>query len=184
MPTVTTGLYGNPLDQSNVSLEHLKPHSKGGKSILSNFALADKDANAARGSKPLADFLDKEMLESYLAQFNFTIPGKFDGFQYQESVRQTCNSLGIPDKLPDLPKPSKSIKLPKRPEGKMIDYGNMKEVIANLDCINFSLLPKKVLKSLKHKGLLRLHNLNLVEMVGVEPTSKTSFVIIVIQVFD
>lgn len=161
MPSVTRGLYGNPINPENVSLEHLRPHSKGGKSTLSNFALADKNANSARGSRPLAEFLDKGMTESYLAQFNFEIPGEFNGFQYQEMIRKTCNDLGVgesigtPQKLPvravsKKVSPKVPLEVKEIPLG--IDYGNMKEVIANINLINPALLSKKMLKSLKKRG--------------------------------
>lgn len=47
---VIYGFYGDRLTQKNVSLEHLKPHSKGGKTVLSNLVLASKQKNQARGN--------------------------------------------------------------------------------------------------------------------------------------
>ena len=47
---VRYGFYGDKLTQKNVSLEHLKPHSKGGKTELSNLVLASKQKNQARGN--------------------------------------------------------------------------------------------------------------------------------------
>ena len=95
MPNVKRGLYGGLLTEDTVSLEHLKPHSKGGKTEWGNLALAERKRNMARGNKPLADFLSWEMLETYLAQFNFRIRGLFDGFAYQDKVRATCRKLGV-----------------------------------------------------------------------------------------
>ena len=94
-PSVTTGLYGGKLTVDSASLEHLKPHSLGGKTTYRNLALADRFNNAARGNKPLADFLSWTMLEEYLKQFNFRIRGLFDGFAYQKQLRQTCMELGV-----------------------------------------------------------------------------------------
>lgn len=95
MPTVKRGLYGGKLTLGNVSLEHLKPHSKGGKTTWRNLALAERGRNTARGSNPLADFLSWEMLEKYLSQFNFRIGTLFDGFIYQDQIRETCRALGV-----------------------------------------------------------------------------------------
>jgi len=95
MPSVKYGLYGGELNVDNVSLEHLKPHSWGGKTEWGNLALAERNRNTARGSSPLADFLSWDMLESYLAQFNFKIKHIFDGYKYQDQVRSTCRQLGV-----------------------------------------------------------------------------------------
>lgn len=95
MPSVVRGLYGEIINSANVSLEHLKPHSKGGATSLFNLALAERHKNSARGSHHLADFLSIEMLEQYLKQFNFRIKGLFDGFKYQKGVRETCIELGV-----------------------------------------------------------------------------------------
>ena len=94
-PSVTTGLYGGKLTIDSASLEHLKPHSLGGKTKYRNLALADRFKNSARGNRPLAEFLSWDMLESYLKQFNFRIRGLFDGFAYQKQLRQTCMELGV-----------------------------------------------------------------------------------------
>ena len=95
MPSVKRGLYGGKLTMGNVSLEHLKPHSQGGKTTWRNLALAERRKNTARGSNPLADFLSWEMLEAYLSQFNFRIGTLFDGFLYQNQIRNTCHELGV-----------------------------------------------------------------------------------------
>ena len=50
---VKYGFYGDKLTQKNVSLEHLKPHSKVGKTELSNLVLASKQKNQAKGNEEL-----------------------------------------------------------------------------------------------------------------------------------
>lgn len=156
MPSVKYGIYGNLIDDSNVSLDHLKPYSMGGRSTLSNFALAHSKANSARGNNPLPYFLNKEMLEAYLSQFNFEIKGKFNGFIYQDMIRHTCRDLGVGDKLKDpkdLLQTSSGLIVP---ASKIIeiDYGNMKDVIKHLDDIDLSLLSKSMLRSLKNRGYI------------------------------
>ena len=94
MPSVTHGIYGDPIDADTVSLEHLEPHSLGGKTELGNLALANKFKNSKRGNNPLHWFLNWAMVEEYLSQFNFSIKG-FDGFSYQDKIRKTCKRLGV-----------------------------------------------------------------------------------------
>lgn len=95
MPSVKFGLYGEPINADNVSLEHLKPHSAGGRTNYNNLALTDRYVNTKRGSKPLNEVLTWDMLEAYLSQFNFRIRNVFDGYAYQEMVKKNCENLGI-----------------------------------------------------------------------------------------
>ena len=155
MPSVTKGIYGYDIDNSTVSLEHLKPHSLGGKNTLSNYALANMRANSQRGNKPLPYFLNNEMLENYLAQFNFEIEGVFSGYKYQRMIRNTCRELGVGELLRTSGK--EILEMPaKTEEAKIlnINYGSMKDVIANLDSVDINALPKKMLKSLRGRGIL------------------------------
>lgn len=146
-PSVKKGIYGDALTPENASLEHLKPKSKGGINHLKNYALASTDSNSKRGNKPLEEFLTGEMLDEYLEQFNFKIPGKFDGYEYQDMIRRTCSELGVTGKEP--PKPES------------INYGSLKEVLQNLDKIDITQLPKKILKSLRKKFRKENKELNL-----------------------
>lgn len=93
LPSVVRGLYGDTLTLNNVSLEHLKPHSKGGRTILSNLALASQDKNNARGCRPLKEFLTKEMTEKYLKQFENIKTKDFNGNKYIEMLRKTFEEL-------------------------------------------------------------------------------------------
>ena len=153
MPSVTRGIYGHHIDNSSVSLEHLRPHSLGGRDTLSNFALANMIANSKRGNKPLPCFLNNEMLEEYLEQFNFEIKGKFNGFKYQEMIRKTCKDLGVGDKIKTLEEGSKHIICPPS-KVVQIDYGNMKDVLDHINGIDINLLSKTMLKSLRSRGYL------------------------------
>ena len=68
-PSVKVGLYGDPLTKATVSLEHIVPHSKGGKGTYTNYALASIAKNNERGSAPLIRYLTKEQATTYLDQF-------------------------------------------------------------------------------------------------------------------
>lgn len=93
LPTVKRGLYGDILTHKNLSLEHLKPHSKGGKTVLSNLALASKAKNSARSSEPLKKYLTQEMIDNYLKQFENVYKRGFSGNKYIEMLRKTIKEL-------------------------------------------------------------------------------------------
>lgn len=88
---VKYGIYGDKLTKKTVSLEHIVPKSKGGKTELSNLALASKRMNHARGNKPIKDFLTAENLTRYIEQFmNIKIP-EFDGVKYVKELLKSIN---------------------------------------------------------------------------------------------
>jgi hypothetical protein len=87
------GFYGDVLTLSNVSLEHLKPHSKGGKTCLSNLVLATKENNNLRGDMPLVGFAARENVEKYLDQFKGVRVKDFNGDMYIKMIRKTLKDL-------------------------------------------------------------------------------------------
>ena len=92
---VKYGFYGDKLTQKNVSLEHLKPHSKGGETVLSNLVLASKQKNQARGNADIRNFANKETIIKYLSQFiDVKIKG-FDGNKYINDIIKTLTNLGV-----------------------------------------------------------------------------------------
>ena len=93
MPEVTKGLYGGILTKDNITLEHIKPHSKGGKTTLKNLALAVNVNNFKRGSKPINQFLTKEMFEQYIEQFKGILLPNFNGNEYVNSLSKTMERI-------------------------------------------------------------------------------------------
>ena len=90
---VKRGFYGETLNAKNVSLEHLNPISKGGKTELSNLVLAHKDINNKRSDKPLSEFLNLKAMSAYLEQFkNIKVKG-FDGNKYIAMILETVGGL-------------------------------------------------------------------------------------------
>lgn len=87
------GIYGGKLNQKNVSLEHLLPHSYGGKTELSNLALATKENNSTRGNQPLKNVLNLKTLGTYLDQFKNIHTKLFDGNEYIKQVLQTIGEI-------------------------------------------------------------------------------------------
>lgn len=80
MPEVINGLYGEKIVKP--SIEHLTPHSQGGKTTWNNVAITDAKANNLRGVRPIEELVTKEMWKAYLKQF-INVKNKFvDGLQY------------------------------------------------------------------------------------------------------
>lgn len=95
LPTVTKGFYGDVLDLTNVSLEHLKPKSKGGQSTLANYVLASVKKNGTRGNSDIRSYFDPESAKTYLDQFVNVKEKKLNGPKYIEMILKTLENLGI-----------------------------------------------------------------------------------------
>ena len=100
LPQVKIGLYNNKLTKKNVSLEHELPVSKGGKSILENYALASREANSERGNDDIKKFLTVDMIHNYLIQFINLIVKRdkevvFDGNKYIQMQINNFKKLGF-----------------------------------------------------------------------------------------
>lgn len=93
MPTVKKGLYGGELTKNNVTLEHILPHSQGGRTKLNNLALTVDKNNFQRGCAPIDKFLTKEMFEQYIEQFKDIKLPDFDGNRYIRDITKTIESL-------------------------------------------------------------------------------------------
>ena len=87
------GFYGDRLNKANVSLEHLLPKSKGGKTDLSNLVLASKRNNQLRGNQPISGYLNLEALQVYLDQFKTINTKGFDGNSYIKGILKTLTNL-------------------------------------------------------------------------------------------
>lgn len=89
LPSVTHGLYGGKLTKDTVTLEHILPHSKGGKTKLNNLALSKNINNWSRGNKPLSEFLNKETFKQYCEQFKGVKLPLFNGEEYIKQITRT-----------------------------------------------------------------------------------------------
>lgn len=93
MPQVQRGVYGNVLTQDTISLEHIQPYSLGGKTTLDNLFLADRTANAKRGTKPIMEVLTYKQLFDYLCQF-IDVKNKYvNGKDYVIKIMKKIRSL-------------------------------------------------------------------------------------------
>ena len=98
LPTVQVDAAGNKLTKKNVTLDHVIPKSKGGKSYTGNYMLAARDFNWARGNDPLLKWATPESLIKYLNQFIGVRVKGFIGNEYITEILQTlerANELGV-----------------------------------------------------------------------------------------
>jgi hypothetical protein len=93
LPSVKKGIYGVELTKKNVSIEHIIPVSKGGKTILGNIFLADKKLNNARGVEPIEDYITPAMLKNYLKQFINLKTKTFDGNEYIREIKNSFEKM-------------------------------------------------------------------------------------------
>jgi len=87
------GFYGDKLTKKNASLEHLRPVSKGGQTVLENLVLASKEKNTERGNQPLSKYLNMEALHKYIDFFLTFKTNSFDGAEYAAKVLKTIEDL-------------------------------------------------------------------------------------------
>lgn len=90
---VKYGFYGDRLNSKNVSLEHLLPRSKGGKTELSNLVLASKEKNQIRGNQPISRYINLEAMQTYINQFKNVKVKDFNGNKYVKDLLQTITRL-------------------------------------------------------------------------------------------
>ena len=95
LKTVKYGFYGDKLSKKTVTLEHLKPKSKGGKSELENFVLASRYRNQLRGNNDIRGYIDKENVLRYLLQFVGIKAENFNGDNYIMMILKTLKKLGV-----------------------------------------------------------------------------------------
>lgn len=92
-PQVKKGFYGENIDGDTVSLEHLQPVSKGGKTTYGNLVLANKHSNSLRGNSPLGEFINFKAMGEYLAQFVDVKVQGFDGNKYIAGIVKKVGTL-------------------------------------------------------------------------------------------
>lgn len=95
LPSVTKGFYGDQLTQKNVTVEHLRPLSKGGRTERCNLVLASDIKNNNRGNNDIRTIANLDTVRQYLAQFIGVKLPEFNGYKYIEEVTRTLKKLGI-----------------------------------------------------------------------------------------
>ena len=95
MPTVKKDIYGDILIKGQETIEHIIPKSKKGKSVLSNYALANAGNNFRRSNYDLGSFTTPDIIKSYLGQFEGVKLPNFDGDEYIKALTKTLKKIGI-----------------------------------------------------------------------------------------
>ena len=93
MPSVTKGIYGGKLTKKNVTLEHIIPHSRGGKTEIANLALAVDVNNFHRSNRPLKDYFDPIEFQEYLKQFEGINLPNFNGRIYIDRLTKVVKRV-------------------------------------------------------------------------------------------
>lgn len=93
LPSVKVDASGRKLTADNATVDHIIPHSKGGKTTDNNLMIATKEFNNLRGDKPLTDFITAKGLARYLKQFADVIVDGFNGNEYIKAVLRTIGGL-------------------------------------------------------------------------------------------
>lgn len=91
---IDKGFYGGTLTKENVTLEHLVPYSKGGKTTLDNLVLATKENNMKRSNLPIKDFINPSQVREYLKQFLGISTDDFSGDKYIKKIIMTLKKMG------------------------------------------------------------------------------------------
>lgn len=93
LPSVKYDISGRRLTKKNATLDHIKPKSQGGKSVLSNYMLATNEFNSLRGARPITDFLTVEGLSKYINQFIGVVVDGFNGNEYVKMILKTIDEV-------------------------------------------------------------------------------------------
>lgn len=86
---------GSLLDADTLTLEHLKPHSQGGKTCFSNLVLTSYANNVRRGNKDIRQFINKEAARRYIEEAKKIKCRGINGESYARSLINRLKSLGV-----------------------------------------------------------------------------------------
>lgn len=95
LPSVKYGLYGDKITKSNFSIEHIVPRSYGGKTELSNLAIASKARNGIRSNFPIKDYLVPAKAIKYLLQFKDINLPNLNGNKYIADILELLHRLQV-----------------------------------------------------------------------------------------
>lgn len=85
--------FGSPLTPKNVTIDHIKPKSKGGKSKLSNYILLTVENNNKKASRDIFEFAKEEDTEAYLNAIENANIDKNTCETYLKNVTRTLRTL-------------------------------------------------------------------------------------------
>jgi hypothetical protein len=103
---------GKILKKGQISVEHIKPHSKGGANNLANYLIVGRDINSKRGNQDFREWIKQNPfvvphIQEYLNKYREL---KVDGVDYVQTVKKTLNKeakgvvtfMGNPSKTLDI----------------------------------------------------------------------------------
>lgn len=86
---------GSLLDPKTVTLEHLQPHSKGGKTTLTNLVLTNYRNNVKRGNRDIRQYINIEAARQYIEEAKKIKCKGINGANYAKSIINRLRSLGV-----------------------------------------------------------------------------------------
>lgn len=96
LPELVHDFYdGSKLDPKTVTLEHLKPHSLGGKTTITNLVLTSYQNNVKRGNKDIRQYINIEAARKYLEEARKINSHGINGNYYADSIINRLKSLGV-----------------------------------------------------------------------------------------
>lgn len=97
LPSVQVDIYGKPIkpDMKDLTIEHIIPRVKGGKSKLVNYALANYADNQKRSAGDLLSFTTIENIKNWYNQFKGVILPNFNGYEYIKEGIKNLKKINI-----------------------------------------------------------------------------------------
>lgn len=86
---------GSLLSKDTVTLEHLQPHSKGGKTTLSNLVLTSYQNNVKRGNRDIRQYINLEAARQYIDEARKIHTKRINGEYYAECIIKRLKKLGV-----------------------------------------------------------------------------------------
>ena len=95
LPTIHDFYDGSLLKADTLTLEHLKPHSLGGKTTLTNLVLTNYHNNVRRGNRDIRLYINKEAALQYIEEAKKIKCKGINGEAYAKSLINRLKSLGV-----------------------------------------------------------------------------------------
>ena len=86
---------GSLLNKDTVTLEHLQPHSKGGKTTLSNLVLTSFQNNMKRSNRDIRDYINLDAAKQYIEEAKQINCKGINGANYAKAIINKLRSLGV-----------------------------------------------------------------------------------------
>lgn len=98
LPSVKVDIYGKtikPEMTKELTIEHIVPRVKGGKSKLANYALANYADNQKRSAEDLLKFTTIENIKNWYSQFKGVVLPNFNGDEYIKEGIKNLKKINI-----------------------------------------------------------------------------------------